>query len=774
MGNINPIFNDRVQYTLKSKQLESLIITEPIGWESDEKEYARHEQYHGIVAKFSNSLKFIGSGADYIQLILDLYGINEQIELIREERHPKTDIWTLTYFGYLDLSTWQYENNKISVKFNSGGLEQLIKSRESEKVEIDRLKTIDGKTIPPINPINVELDGRKIFLKSTLENSNPPDNHIGLFIASKGNTRGQIGSFPLKIISKSHEELSEVSTQETTGEDGLPTTGMMFFLNSNSRRLLKVDIDFQYTTNVFADDEINWGLYAICLTTYKDGEAYNVKNRRVLHAYSHLGFASQLGATNDFIGGGDYVLPITHQLYHNELIDLLPGESLSFEVYIVADLGTNFSPGHFGVETTGVGTIKIEEDSFQEKTKANALLAHELGDRLVTIATNQENAFYSDFLGRTDVKDINGNLLNYPINGKGSLTGFTHGFWVRGFDKLPIPSEIPFVENTFKPISTSFKEYVESMNAVWNIGIGIEKIGFRERIRLEEKSYFFNRNVTIKLPNQVKNVKRSFDTSKFYSSIDVGYELGGSYEEACGLDEYNAKSNFTTIINRLKNGFSVLSKYRADSYGMEFARRKQKNLNNTEDTPYDNNVFILDLKKVDGKFLQRKWKDDFSQKPTGIYSPETATNLRFSPFNCLMRHAWWFSGGLKKYANEFVRYGSSTANSRLKTKLRTDSNYKLDPNNTLGIGIEYAEDGIIKNSDLPAPRFLPESIEFEHVCDFNVMQQVNGSTTILGKKIQNFYGLVEFTNEKGEQETGFLMNLKPNGKGVWQVLKANR
>ncbi len=47
-----------------------------------------------------------------------------------------------------------------------------------------------------------------------------------------------------------------------------------------------------------------------------------------------------------------------------------------------------------------------------------------------------------------------------------------------------------------------------------------------------------------------------------------------------------------------------------------------------------------------------------------------------------------------------------------------------------------------------------------------------GSKTVLGKKIPNIYGCVEFTNENGEQEKGFLISLKPNGKGQWRILKA--
>ncbi|OIQ22209.1 MAG: hypothetical protein BM557_02195 [Flavobacterium sp. MedPE-SWcel] len=194
---------------------------------------------------------------------------------------------------------------------------------------------------------------------------------------------------------------------------------------------------------------------------------------------------------------------------------------------------------------------------------------------------------------------------------------------------------------------------------------------------------------------------------------------------------------------------------------MEFARRKQKNLNDTEDTSYDNKIFFLDLKRFTSTlFKQRKWEDDFENAPAGVFSPDTATNLRFSPFNCLLRHAWWFSGGLTKYLTEHVRYSSSVSNSNLRTRL-------------LG-GNEYAENGNIINSELDRPRFVPEIIEFEHLCDFEVMQQVNGTSSILGKNIPNLYGLVEFINERNEVEKGYLMNLKPNKKGKWKLLKVNR
>jgi len=736
MGNLN--YFDRVRYTLYNKNQGSLIIEEPIGWRSDEKELARHETYHGIVSRFSNSSKFIGDGKDFIQLVYDIEGINAEIKLKREEKHPKTDLWTLTYSGYLDLSTYELEGNQISIKFNSGGLEQALKARESEQVEIDRTTTIDGKTIANLEPITVALDGRRIFLKSKME-TEENDNELSLYCESNsGATRNQTAGIPFAIINKSHEQIQDVLSGNTASENN-GTTGMMFFANSDKKRTLhiKTDFTFKFDSN---QDHVDWSTFSINLTKFKNGVDYNTPTRIPLFALNN----------KDAINGANGK---TFSVSYDGIIDVEAGDSLAIEAFEKADFRVSGN-AKLSINLTEIkGTLFVNEDSFHEKSTTKAVLAHELMDRLVTIGTNKENAFYSDFLGRTD--------LGYPVDGPGSLTGVTHGFWIRQFDKLPIPSEIPKVENLFKPLTTSAKDAIASIDSVWNVGIGIETMGSREYVRLEELPYFYNNNVTIRLPNQVKKVKRSVATEYYYSSLEFGGEKGGDYEEAMGLDEYNTKSNYTTIISRVKQAYTKLSKYRSDNYGPEFARRKPKSLNDTEDTPYDNDNFLMDLKRgITSVFEQRKWRDDFAQQPTGVFDPESATNLRFSPFNCLLRHSWWFGGGFKKYLTDYVSYGSSVANSQLKTKLIGNN--------------EYAENGRIINSELVKARFFPEWIEFEHVCDFEIMQMIEGKTIIQGKEIMNFYGLVEFTNENNEKEKGFLFNLKPNGKGQWKLLKANR
>lgn len=748
MGNINPEYNDRVRYTLYSDSLGSLVITEPIGWNSDEKELARNKTYHGFVSTFSNSSKYVGDAKDYIQTLYDIDGIQCKILLKREEKHPHTDEWTLSYSGYLDLSTWESENNQIGLKFNSGGLEQELKARESELVEIDRLTTMDGKAIPPLQPISVALDGRRIFLKTSY-GVNTIENKVKLSNFSNGFTRGRTAPVPITIVNKSHESAQSpiyiTSVNDNSWDrDGNGENGLLFFAISDRDRILNVKFKFDFTLNITRWDDVNSYRFWTRLVTYQNNENYEFKENRILFT------------DNNYTRLNGKTFSITFE----ETITVLKGESLGLVFDQNADLGNNITRrGHVDTELTlnNVVYMNIEEDSFFEKSTTKAILVHELLDRVVTIATNKENVLYSEYFGRTD--------LGYATDGPGSLTAITHGFWVRGFDKLPIPvlatATTSEIKNLFKPLTTSVKETLESLDAVWNIGMEIERKGNKERVRVENLSYFYNNNVTIRLSNQVNNVKRFVATEYYYSALEFGSEKGGDYEEAMGLDEYNTKSSFTTVITRVTGLFSKISKFRLDMYGMEFARRKPKSLNDTEDTPYDTDKFMLDLKRgASAIFEQRKWQDDLSKEPTGVFSPETATNLRFSPFNCLLRHSWWFGGGFKKYITEYVRYGSSTANSQLKTQL-------------IG-GLEYAENGNIINNELQKARMFPEWIEFEYECDFFVMQMVEGSTLILGKKVPNYYGLVEFINENGFKEKGFLFNLKPNGKGQWKLLKANR
>lgn len=730
MSNINQAYYDRVRYTIQNNEVGSVIIEEPIGWNTDDKEYDRDEKHHGVFVKLSNNLKFIGDGYDTLKYIYDVYGINVEIRLIREEKHPKTDEWVRTYDGYLDMSTYKNEKKQISLKFNSGGLEATVKARANEQVELSRTTSLDGKPLEELSVNDVEIEGRRIFLQTNYE-VKETDNSVYMHNQTNGQTRGSDYPVPLVLVNKSHEEAQNPIIGTRIGDDEWDRsvngqTGSMFFAVSDEDRTLDLKFKISFRTH-FADyDDVNFFHFWFYLGTYKNGSSYTFKEKINL------------------ISTGSYnaIHHKDHTVTFNQTINLLAGESLGLILAQNFD-GANGHSAHLKIRVTNINLeyFEITEDSVYQNTISKVLLPHEAAERLVEIYTGQK-ALYSETLGRTDI--------NYSEDGKASLIGLMHGLWIRQFNEE---------DEVFKPFTTSLNDFMASYGAVMNLGLGIERIGYRDRVRMEDLSYFYNRNTTIKLPYPVKKVKRSVSTKHFFSSVNVGYEKGGDYEEAFGLDEYNAKSTFTTIFTRYNSLFSKLSKYRADSYGLEFCRRKNKDRYATEDTRYDSHNFMLDMKRgITSIFNVRKWQDDFEVEPTGTFSPDTAYNLRMSPLNCLMRHGWEISAGLTKNPTEYLRYASSTGNSSLKTKLVGKP--------------EYAENGNIINSELTRAKYIPEIVEFEHEVTFEISQKLQGTSNILGKEIPNMYGCIEFENENGEIEKGFLLNLKPNKQGKWKLLKA--
>lgn len=754
MSDINQSFVDRVRYTLFHDVLGSLVINEPVGWNEDEKEYARNEDYHGIFAKFSNALTFVGEAAEFVNLVKELYGIQTDLRLVKDVRHPKTDEWENEYYGYLDLGTWTKEDKGVSVKFNSGGIEEQLKARESEETELDRLTTMDGEVIDQMRYETLEYTGRRIFLKSALENVKPPDNYGEINISANGYEVSKSIAIPLRVTSRSHVELADVPPYSIGYQDN-GSANQMFFLISERDRLLDISLDLTCTTDMYRRNEVNNAAFRISLTVFENGSLFQIKQRYEMLLVNPIqNFISQLGSSNPSYGS--LYPPVEHHLLFDQSIQLLAGESLGVECLLIANLGDagiGGSIGHLGIAIRNpICKIKIDEDSKFESTTSKFYLPFEAFERLLLIYTGRKGLLKSKVLGRTDI--------GYTEDGPASLIGINHGFWIRGFDALPLSTEDN--ENLFKPLTTSIRNFMDSFAAVANLGMGIERTGYNEKIIVEDKKHFYNRNVTIKLPNQVKNVKRTIALKHVYSSIEIGYDKGGSYDEAQGLDEPNGKNNYNTVITKTKNIFTRISNYRADSYGKEFCRRLQKTLHPFRDSSYDTDIFLNDLKRgIGGVFKLRFWQDDFDQAPTGIFSPETATELRLSPFNLLLKHGWEIMAGLTKNPTDYIRYSASTGNSGMKTKLTST-------------GIQYTENGIIINSDLDKARFEAEYVEFDHKVDFEINKLLDGYTVFGGEKVYNIYGLIEFINEDGEKEKGWLVNLKPNKEGKWQLLKFNK
>ena len=544
MSNIYPIYTDRVRYKLTQNPTGQQIVEEPSGFRNDDNEFIRDKSFHGIFPQMTNNLTFYNQGGLYITAIYNDFGINADLILTKEERNPKTDIWELVYTGFLDFSTYSRKDEGVSIKFVSSGLLRVIKARESEKIELDRLDTLKGNEIPYLEPSQVALGGRNIQLNSLLEtekelaytttpiSSSPGLRMLSMRFQTKSTRTATIG-YPMTVT-----YVSDISVNQFVGgnlsQTTTPTEGRqqaMFYAVSEKDTTLQLKI--KYNFNIFKGNtylggqsdikDLSNASMHLRLTVYENGTDYDFKEVVIDNL------------TPNLISGSNFTTALQSGDFEYDL-QLLKGESASLEFYARATRWGDFI-GSIGLTYGNLrasfqnmtGSIEIIRDSQYEPSLSKIHFPFNVANRFLKLFTEQDDLLVSNVLGK--IED------GYEEDGEASLIAMAHG----------------------------------------------------------------------------------------------------DYEEAIGLDEYNTRTTLTTIIDKVKSSFKAVSGYRADSYGAEFARRKPYVTFPTEDTKYDNSIWIFDLiRNVNSAvFNQRLWQDDFSEEPTGVFSPATAQNLRLSPFNIL-------------------------------------------------------------------------------------------------------------------------------------------
>lgn len=150
-----------------------------------------------------------------------------------------------------------------------------------------------------------------------------------------------------------------------------------------------------------------------------------------------------------------------------------------------------------------------------------------------------------------------------------------------------------------------------------------------------------------------RGLKYSVDTSVIYSTITAGYDKK-DYDYINGRDEFNFNNTYTTGCTVSDKTLSLLSKYRADCYGIEFAVQKRDE--DTTDTTSDKDVFFVLCSFVDGDLTADRSLEIQNSLTGAVF------NGAFSPMACIRANAGYI--GLQ--ADEMtLRFASSTGNSSI-------------------------------------------------------------------------------------------------------------
>jgi hypothetical protein len=406
-------------------------------------------------------------------------------------------------------------------------------------------------------------------------------------------------------------------------------------------------------------------------------------------------------------------------------------------------------PTYAGYENS---EILITQESITENTTSRAFAIFEAGAQIARVITDQNDSFRSNIFGRT-----NSEPYSYDENGCGSYTGISNGFMVRGY---------PTTGDNARTIRMSMNDYFLGLNPIWNLGMGIEKVGDDYFIVVDSKDYFYDASTTIMTIDNIPNLKRSEAPEYYYSQINAGYELWET-EFTNGLDEFNSKRQFNTGIKAVGNNLDLISSLVAAGYRIERARRNRYTDTFSEDSEDDEDNYILclarDVYGYGGQpSLSEEELDENFSNIENINSPATTRNLRISPMRNILRHSNIINSGLTKYPAREIKFTSGEGNYKMTSEFNGDVCPGNWNNNEITENENFEWDDA-DNTD-QTPIWLPEIIEFQYPLTLAQFKTIEA----------NPKGVFNVSESDSDHIKGFILELKykPSEVSEFKLLRA--
>lgn len=750
-----------VKFALKSEINKRLFLDyDPVGWEDDGFEFVRHKDYHGIMIQFTNDLGFYKEARDYIKNDFNILGINSKLRLEKYEltRVGNNIRYNKIYSGIVDYSTYSESDLQVKVKFNSNELEDLIKTREDDEFPLDRTTSIDEKPIPSLATEVIDLKGTGINEVTTLELITDKSFVVGNITAEERSSdyaRG-MGTYQ-KIIFRGNSITPPIMNLSRDGNNRISSPDSMMHDVDVASKMFFVD-----TTEINTEDDL---VSSIKISYSFDGEvktvdhrgSYNRHKRNVRYVLIRYR-RNEVNLNYDIvekkilasvISNRDNFTKISAsgEIFYNSIA---PNEGLAIGLesdYREYYLSSTPIKVEARVYTSNLGLNLITKKP--KTTNHNFLFVDSCFKRLMEIITGDNNRFASRCFGRQ--------ADGYFTDGIYSDIALIHGFWIRNFNNE---------HELYKSMTISLKDLFESLKAVFNIGLGIETINGKQKLIAEDLKYFYQNKVVITLDQQISNVKRKIKKDEYYSSIEIGYSKGGEYTDTVGLDEPNTLINRITPIFRSKKKYKAVSGIRADDVGMELMRRLPASLYSDQDDSKDDNIWLLDVKKSsNGKWAQKEWPDRLRYMPELLSYANDFKSFFFTPLTMLFRHGYVIRAGLNQLVNlnKSITYINSKSKPNLKMWFKGSKN-------------PSSESDPVLVKDLDRPIIEPELIEFNYPFSNELINEFLDKTVINynGEKISlpNYYFKVNFVNENGQKENGFIKSFNPKDNKI-ELIKAN-
>jgi hypothetical protein len=710
----SPLFRFTLHYDL----LGTLQLRhDPIGWDTLGISLTRSRKAHGMGIEYTTQLGFVKEGKAYLQRAFDAAGIEADITLTIEQYNPNEFSWALYYTGRISFIGAAFTATQIKVNVENTGFIQQFLSRDSVVVDLFGGESVSGTTGPLPTPVDLPLHSRELFQRYEAKQTAEVETQAQMFGDEDDPSHEQVLYFGFDTPVTNELGLGAVAGGFVPGD--AQTVVPIYTATSNGRFTFELALNVHIEAHNTADPTFE----------KVDGVCHFRINGSPDTAIQLMPDVSEK-VDGDYIGD-IFVMPRTI------VADLNVGDNVYlYADYWVHEVGGGLTTYRYRATISALtkpgSYFKITAQTVTEPTLAKGVLVYDAFNRVAQALTDELDVFRSDFFGRTD------SLPAYPTDGPGSLAFVTSGFQVRGFPLLTDPAPVAPAPDLRKTLTTTWSDLFSSLAAVHCLGSGFEWALGRQGepvqvIRVEPASYFYSDEVVLDLTDVgplVVTTRVSLDD--YYQVIELGYQQWQA-EQINGLGEFNSTRQWTTPLTQVKATYSQQSKFATAGMLIETTRRQRYDATASTDDSRDTTNFLISLVRDGAGYTTER--DQRLLTSTGLFSPQTAYNLAYSPGRMLRNHGAILRAGLQPTG--LVRFTSGTGNTTMTSQLA-------------GEPAVIAEGGDVAVTNLGAPRW--QALIHEFTAPVNRVQH---QFLIARPK-----GRVRFLSDSRKTQEGWILDYK--------------
>jgi hypothetical protein len=718
--------------TLSNDIEGSLVISEPGGWDDAKLKLERNEKFHSLVELYDQPLTFYGQdisengGIEFIRNIEQTQGIDAQIGILIEVSYDEGDTYETVVTNTLSVDTAKETDfYKLEMGVIRNGFWQNFMNRLTTPVDLLSPIDLDGGSRDVISQVTVQMSSQTV--RETLRGS----------IAEPFRYRVST-NIEFFQINNSLDEISEIKVKYNLPSETVSSLVNLFEAELNG--VYNFDIQFELTESPSVGD--------IGISIPTDLEFYIRKNEDTPSIFSKTNFTN----------GGTRSNPGFTRFTYSGSLNLVKGDF----IYIYGDLvnnlnstivwGTDLSdypgnPTHNFIvtfPTSAQGSfIRCLADTLYDDTETEGFLIHEAGNAITDRIICRDQTFYSEYLGNQ-----NSQIVTYDDHGCGSNYALTRGLNIRGYSLAD------------KPFFIDFQKYWDGINPLFNLGLGYETLPDSpelEVIRIEPKSYFYDKTQMSVTFDFVNNIERSYDVDSIFKAIEIGFNKW-SAESVSGVDDPQTKHVYNTRFKTVGKEIKILSKFIGASLAIEQTRRNR--VEQGKDWRLDEDVMIIAINPDVSPEYQPELDENFSDV-TGLLNADTRYNIRLSVARNFERWKNYFNGCLQWYVNlspeEDYKFASGEGNFDMVTT--------LDETDCEGGGVS-PEPALSEKQNIAVTDdflFMPIQYSFEHPLTWDEYKTIRDNRNLA----------IGVSRSNTGHKACFIQSLEyqiTRGKGIFTVL----